>query len=44
VAHRPSLEWLGVPTGSDLNVGAFCSGQRRFLEYHRDAVLLKAVR
>jgi putative restriction endonuclease len=44
VAHRPSLERMGVPTTSDLNVGAFSSGQRRFLEYHRDAVLLKAVR
>ena len=44
VAHRPSLERMGVPTGSDLNVGTFSSGQRRFLEYHRDAVLLQAVR
>jgi putative restriction endonuclease len=44
VAHRPSLDRMGVPTASDLNVGIFSSGQRRFLEYHRDAVLLKAVR
>jgi putative restriction endonuclease len=44
VAHRPSLERMGVPTASVLNVGTFSSGQRRFLEYHRDAVLLKAVR
>ena len=44
VAHRPSLERMGVPTAIDLNVGTFSSGQRRFLEYHRDAVLLQAVR
>jgi putative restriction endonuclease len=44
IAHRPSLERMCVPTTSDLNVGVFSSGQRRFLEYHRDAVLLKAVR
>jgi len=44
VAHRLSLERMGVPTASGLNVGTFSSGQRRFLEYHRDAVLLKAVR
>jgi putative restriction endonuclease len=44
VAHRPSLERMGVPTASDLNVGTFSSGQRLFLEYHRDAVLLKAIR
>ena len=43
VAHHPSLERMGVPT-SAVNVGAFSSGQRRFLEYHRDAVLLQAVR
>jgi hypothetical protein len=44
VAHRPSLELMGVPTASEFNVGTFSSGQRRFLEYHRDAVLLKSVR
>jgi putative restriction endonuclease len=44
VADRPSLERMGVPTADVLNVGTFSSGQRRFLEYHRDAVLLQAVR
>jgi len=44
VAHRPSLERMGVPIDADVNVGGFSSGQRRFLEYHRDAVLLIAVR
>jgi len=44
VAHRPSLERMGVRTDAALNVGTFTSGQRCFLEYHRDAVLLRAVR
>ena len=44
VAHRPSLVRMGVPTDDDFNVGEFSAGQRRFLEYHRDAVLLRAVR
>jgi hypothetical protein len=35
---------MGVPTRETVNVGAFSSGLRRFLEYHRDAVLLRAVR
>jgi len=44
VAHMPSLERMGVATRDTVNVGAFSDGQRRFLEYHRDAVLLRAVR
>jgi putative restriction endonuclease len=44
VAHRLSLARMGVPTEDNFNVGTFSSGQRRFLEYHRDAVLLRAVR
>jgi putative restriction endonuclease len=44
VAHRTSLERMGVKTDAATNVGTFTSGQRRFLEYHRDAVLLRAVR
>ncbi|HEV2173017.1 MAG TPA: HNH endonuclease [Nitrospira sp.] len=44
VAHQPSLERMGVTTRETVNVGAFSDGQRRFLEYHRDAVLLKAMR
>jgi putative restriction endonuclease len=42
VAHCPSLEKMGVRTGETVNVGSFTAGQRRFLEYHRDSVLLKA--
>jgi hypothetical protein len=33
---------MGVPIKEAVNVGGFSSGQRTFLEYHRDAVLLKA--
>lgn len=44
VAHTASLERMGVPTREFINVGAFTSGQRRFLEYHRDAVLLRTIR
>jgi hypothetical protein len=44
VADASSLERMGVPTRETVNVGAFSSGQRRFLEYHPDAVLLRAVR
>ena len=44
VAHRLSLERMGVPTSRAVNVGAFSDRQDRFLEYHRDAVLLRSVR
>jgi hypothetical protein len=44
VAHRPSLERMGIEVGGAVNVGAFTAGQREFLEYHRDMVLLKAAR
>jgi putative restriction endonuclease len=44
VAHVSSLERMGVRTRETVNVGAFSLGQRRFLEYHRDAVLLRAIR
>ncbi len=44
IAHRPSLERMGVTIDQTVNVGGFSSGQRGFLDYHRDAVFLKAVR
>jgi hypothetical protein len=34
---------MGVETGSILNVGGFTEGQRRFLDFHRNAVLLRSV-
>lgn len=42
VAHPESLAKMGVPVDRSLDVGVFSSGQSRFLEYHRDAVFLRA--
>lgn len=44
VAHKPSLHKMGVETSRPVNVGAFTEGQRQFLDYHRNAVLLKIAR
>jgi len=41
VAHRPSLEKMGVETNRTINVGGFSEGQKHYLEFHRDMVLLK---
>jgi putative restriction endonuclease len=42
VAHRPSLQRMGVPTDHTMNVGTFSEGQRKYLDFHRNAVLLRA--
>ena len=42
VAHRPSLQRMGVATEEKMNVGTFSSGQAHFLEFHRDAVFLQS--
>jgi len=44
VAHRPSLQRMGVPINRVVNVGDFSLGQRKYLEFHRNAVLLRADR
>ncbi len=44
VAHRPSLQRMGIDTMAAFNAGAFTSGQRQFLEFHRNAVLLQSIR
>jgi putative restriction endonuclease len=44
VAHKPSLRRMGVETDQLVNVGTFTEGQRHFLEFHRNAVLLRAAR
>jgi hypothetical protein len=44
VAHKPSLDRMGIDTNGIVNVGAFTSGQKRFLDFHRNAVLLKVAR
>lgn len=42
VAHRESLARMGVDVGRELNVGAFREQQKKFLEFHRDAVFLRS--
>ncbi len=44
VAHKPSLQRMGVETERTTNVGNFTDGQRQFLDFHRNAVLLRAAR
>jgi hypothetical protein len=44
VAHRPSLQRMGVNTESLVHVGGFSSGQRQFLDFHRTSVLLRVSR
>jgi putative restriction endonuclease len=44
VADRPSLERMGINTKNPVNVGGFTTGQKVFLEFHRNSVLLKSVR
>jgi hypothetical protein len=42
VAHRESLIRLGIEPERPPHVGGFSYGQRRFLEFHRDNVLLRS--
>lgn len=44
VAHHPSLQRMGIDPTTPLHVGGFTSGQKRFLDFHRNAVLLQSVR
>jgi hypothetical protein len=44
VAHRPSLQRMGIEITKVVNVGGFTSGQKQFLEFHRNSVLLQSVR
>jgi putative restriction endonuclease len=44
VAHKPSLQRMGIETDRLINVGTFTEGQRQFLHFHRNAVLLRAAR
>jgi hypothetical protein len=44
VADLPSIQKMGIDTASVVNVGSFTSGQKNFLDFHRNAVLLKSVR
>jgi len=44
VAHHPSLQRMGITVDEPVNVGSFSIGQRRYLDFHRDAIFLRAVR
>lgn len=44
VAHQPSLQRMGIETERLINVGTFTEGQRQFLDFHRNAVLLRVAR
>jgi predicted restriction endonuclease len=41
VAHNASLRRMGIETEQPVNVGVFSEGQRAFLDYHRNSVLLR---
>jgi hypothetical protein len=42
VAHQESQQRMGIDPRRSMNVGAFSSGQKRYLAFHRDNVLLKS--
>ena len=42
VAHKESLQRMGVPVDDVRNVGAFSEGQKRYLEFHRENLFLEA--
>jgi putative restriction endonuclease len=42
VAHSLSLQRMGIEASTKTNVGSFSSGQRRYLEFHRESVLLRS--
>jgi putative restriction endonuclease len=44
VAHRPSLQRMGIDTTRTVNVGVFTGGQKQFLDFDRSAVLLQSIR
>jgi putative restriction endonuclease len=44
VAHDESLRRMGIDTEQPVNVGVFSQGQRAFLDYHRNSVLLRSLR
>ena len=42
VAHQESIRRMGIDSERRINVGDFSSGQRRYLEFHRESVLLQS--
>ena len=43
VAHRPSLQRIGINVNEPTNVGSFTNGQKTYLEFHRQSVLLQSI-
>ena len=41
VADTESLRRMGIDNSTEINVGSFSSGQRNFLDYHRNEILLE---
>jgi hypothetical protein len=44
IAHRPSLQRMGIDANKAVNVGTFTTGQKTFIEFHRSSVLLQSIR
>jgi hypothetical protein len=44
VAHSVSLQRMGIEVSEPVNVGEFTSGQKQYLEFHRNSVLLQSMR
>jgi hypothetical protein len=44
VAHQASLNRMGIETTKVVSVGDFTSGQKQYLDFHRNAVLLQSRR
>jgi hypothetical protein len=42
VAHRASLRRMGIDPDHRRHVGSFTDGQRRYLDFHRENVLLRS--
>jgi hypothetical protein len=42
VAHTPSLHCMGINVDEPTNVGSFTSGQKAYLDFHRQSVLLQS--
>ena len=42
IAHKESLQKMGVPTDRVMNVGGFAEGQKGFLEFHRGNIFLQS--
>jgi hypothetical protein len=44
VANRTSLQRMGIDIENVFNAGGFSDGQKRFLDFHRNAIFLESLR